>query len=264
MDNDSTGTALSAFGSATGETSVLTTFQVSGTDSGQVSRYDWTTPHVEGQFAGAKGENQISAGLYFRYVKKKLNLIESRKFKARLSRLEKMSDEFEKMGQIAMSEECIKQFLIVMRESAMWACGIKLYIEKKQAEKFRHSVKHEKLCITPMENYGRVIPPTVAKKIKYAMKKKLFDEYVIFHLDNKDWRKGSSVVETQKQKIEREKDPIAFGKINETDRYYFIADWEDELDNLRLKDIVETLALKRENMTIKQHVDLDAIKKAMK
>jgi len=223
---------------------------------GQTSHWEYMTPHVSVEMVGTKNsKNEITARLYFKYVKKNLNVLETNRLKTRLSRLEKLADDFEKLGQIAMSEECIKQFIVLSRESAMWACGFKLFITKNQAEKFSHSIKDETLKITPLKNFARIIPASVVKKVKKTIDKRLFDSYVIFHLDNK------SVKETQKEKIEREKDPIIFGKINESDNYYFIGDWEDELDDLRLGDIVKELSLDKKKMTIQQHIDLAKAKK---
>src|SRR5208283_5848223 len=99
---------------------------------------------------------------------------------------------------------------------------------------------------------GRVMPKHVILKLKKCHEKKLFDKYVIFHLDT---RGKSSIVETQKQKVERERDPILFGQINEApDRYYFIADWIDELDDLRFNDIIKALSLDKRKMGIQTNI----------
>jgi len=52
---------------------------------------------------------------------------------------------------------------------------------------------------------------------------------------------------------EDKKDPIAFGKIEETDRYYFITDWEDEFCDLTLEDIVDQLDLKKSEIKLKRN-----------
>ena len=257
MDGGTLSNSFATSGTATTD-AVVWNGRQSSDGFGQTYSWEYSTPHVSGEMVGIKNsKNQITARLYFKYVKKNLSVLETSRLKTRLRRLEKMADEFEKLGQIAMSEECIKQFIVLSRESAMWACGFKLFITKEQAEKFGRSIKDETLKITPLKNFARIIPANVVKKVKKTVDKKLFDEYVIFHLDNK------SVKETQKEKIEREKDPIIFGKINETDKYYFIGDWEDELDDLRLGDIVKKLSLNKKQMTIKQHIDLEKTKKTI-
>lgn len=205
---------------------------------------------------------RISATLCFKFIKSKLNLLEASKFKARLHRLEKMVDEFAEVGQIAMAEQSLRYFMQFTKESAMWACGYKFWIDKDHAEKFRYSLKGDKtLKITNLENFGRVIPKDVIRKIRQCNERKLFDRYVIFHLDA---RGKSSVVETQKQKEEREKDPILFGMINECpDRYYFIADWIDELDDLQFKDILNALSIEKKDIELDRSVNMEDVKKAI-
>jgi hypothetical protein len=257
MDS-SDGTTLSGWVSDNATVSAGSTWTNIASSDGY-ARVEYSTPHVSGEITSSKNsKNEITARLYFKYVKKNLSIVEGGRLKQRLKRLEKLADDFEKIGQVAMSEECIKQFIILSRESAMWACGYKLFITKEQAEKFGGCIKGEKLKITPLKNYARILPSHIVKKVKSCAKKRLFDEYVIFHLDNK------AVKETLKEKEEREKDPIIFGTINETDNYYFIGDWEDELDNLRLTDIIKTLSLKHDKIKIKQHIDMEKVKKNIK
>ena len=95
-------------------------------------------------------------------------------------------------------------------------------------------------------SFSQGLPRSVSNKDA----KKLFNDYVIFHLDNK------AVKETEKQRIEREKDPVIFGRIEYSDKYYFIADWEDELDDLRLKDLIKQLSFSRKDLTLKQKVTM--------
>ena len=112
-------------------------------------------------------------------------------------------------------------------------------------------MKDVTLKITPLKNFPRVLPKNVKKIAEACITKKLFDDYVVFHLDN------AKPVETEKEKIERKRDPILFGKLNDSDKYYFIVDWEDELDNLRLSDIVESLVLKGEDMVLSKTTKLE-------
>src|SRR4030042_1990609 len=66
-------------------------------------------------------------------------------------------------------------------------------------------------------------------------KKALFDGYVVVHTDPNN----TSVMKT----VEEKKDPILFGVISESDRFYFIADWKDELCDLTLEKIIDKLGL---------------------
>jgi hypothetical protein len=215
-----------------------------------MSTYEYSTPHVEGRIEyGKDHKNGIHPRLYFRYVKSKLGIMEMRAFKRQMKQLEKMADEYAQLGQEALSEECIKQFIVLSREAALFACGFKVFLTEEELNKFRHDVRVP-VRITPLKNFSRVIPKAAAEKIKMSLVKKLFDEVVIVHIDQK-----GAIKETEKERITRERDPIAFGRLQYSERYYFIADWEDEHDDLRLSDIIKKLSLKKANMTLKKKID---------
>jgi hypothetical protein len=266
-----TGEAVSAFLTAPTGAAVTPTEWNSSTNQTSWGtteyRIQYATPQAIGNFNYEKkeksGRTEISATLCFKFIKSKLSMIESAKFKARMRRLEKMVDEFNEVGQVAMAEQCVLQFMKISRESAMWACGIKYWITKEHAEKFRYSLKKgQDLKITNLENFGRVMPKAAIVKLKKCHQKKLFDKYVIFHLDA---RGKSTAVETVKQKVERERDPILFGIINECpDQYYFIHDWVDELDDLRFGDIIKALSLDKNNISLKTGVSMEEVKKAIR
>lgn len=209
------------------------------------------TPNVRMGGSVKKNETGIHPRLYFKFIKHKLSIIEFRAFKSRMRKLEKMVDEYAEGGQEALSEECLKQYLIIAKESAMLACGIKLFITTEIVDKFRYKLRGCSLKITPLKNFGRVIPKKVVKKIKRCMEKKLFDGYEIFHLDDK------AVKDTEKEREEKRRDPIVFGRILYSDKYYFIADWEDEFDKLRLEDIIRRLSLKKEKISIKKDPQIE-------
>lgn len=215
------------------------------------------TPHVEIEGKTKRSPSGINPRLYFKYVKSKLRYVENAMFKSRMKQLEKLADEYEKLGQEALSEECIKQFLVISRESAMFACGFDMFVSKLDLEKFRYSIKGD-LKITPLKNFTRIIPKKAANKIRKAMDRKLFDEYVVVHLDNKE---VDSVKETQKEKIVREKDPICFGKVAESDKFYFVSDWEDEHDDLRFEDIIKKLSLDKKKLMINKKIEMKGLGK---
>jgi len=217
------------------------------------STANWMTPHMEGGFAmntKGNGVTDIHPMLYFKYLKSKLNMIEMALFKERMSALEKAADEFAEIGQEALQDDCIRRFMILSREAAIYACGYKTYIKPEHVDKFRYKIKEGSLKITPLKNFARAIPDNVANKIKDCMKKKLFDEYVVFHLDDRT----VSVKETEKERIERKKDPIVFGKIEHSENYYFIADWIDDLDDLTLKVFLKKIGVDRRSLAMSRKI----------
>ena len=232
MDPEEKGTSFSYYGTQFATTSITN---------------DWNivSPHV--QISGGSqrvAETTVPPRLYFKYLKSKLSLIENRNFKKRMDKLEELADKFMKTGQEAMSDGAVRQFLVLSREAAIYACGFKKFLTQEHVSKYQYKLKGATLKQTPLKNFARVLPKSVAKIIKNCIEKKLFDDYVVFHLDNK------GQVETEKEKIERKRDPILFGKLEGSDKLYLIVDWEDELDDLRLSDIVEKLVLKGEEITL--------------
>ena len=218
------------------------------------SNASWSTPQFSANIMmNSDPINGIHPRLYFKYLKSKLNVIENRKLKQRLKQLEKMADDYVKSGQEALSDECIKQFLIITRESAILACGLNLFLIQEHIEKFRYKIKGIPLKITELKNFARPLPKNIVKKVKKCIEKKLFDTYWVLHLDNK------AIKDTEKERIKkkeaREKDPILVGRIEYSDKHYFIGDWEDEFDDLRLNDIIKKLSLKRKNITLKQKIE---------
>jgi len=221
--------------------------------SGWHSMRSWSveTPHVGIDGVEKKTKEGIHPRLYFKYVKSKMKMVERMKFKERLSKLEELSEKYSKLGQEALSDECIRQYYTIARESAMWACGYNMFVTEDILNKFRYQIKGD-LKITPIKNFARIIPEKPAAKIKSAMERKLFDSYVIVHLDIKQ----QSVLETKKERVEREKDPICFGRIDDCDKYYFVCDWEDEFDDLRFQDIVKKLSLSKKDLKLNKTYEL--------
>ena len=184
---------------------------------------------------------------YFKYVKSKFGAISGLRMKKRVEKLEKLFNEAVENGQVALSEEFLKKFMKELRESEMYALNYKIFIETEYLEKFRYKIKTKgQIRITNIKNFTRLIPKDVKDKIDIAKKKKIFDDFVIVHYDP-DGR-GEAMTEEEK-----EKDPIVFGIIKESNRYYYIADWEDEYCDLTLDDIIDKIDLDEEEMTLNKN-----------
>jgi len=127
----------------------------------------------------------------------------------------------------------------------MYALGYKIFVEGELIDKFKSKTSRS-ILETKLKNYARVIPNSNQKDIKKALDSKVFDEIIVMHTD----------VKAKELTEEEKRDPIAFGKIKESDRYYFITDWEDEFCDLTLDDIIDELDLKEADMKIKKNPDL--------
>jgi hypothetical protein len=229
-----------------------------------------TTPLANGTMYAQKQRGDLHPNICFKFIRSKckeapkLSLVESMRFNKQITQLQAMADEYAALGQVAMSEECIEQMTMLLREAAVFSCGYTTVITEKQMSSTRDKISQigirggHYLRETQIKNFARCIPKSAAAKIKKCIDRKLFDDYIILHLDN--YGESKSVKKTRE---EREKDPICFGRLKGSDKYYFICDWVDEMDDLRLKDLVKTLCLKRADMQLKKERYSPVIAKAI-
>lgn len=184
---------------------------------------------------------KISPRLIFKYVKRKFTKLEAQKMGRRMKHLEKLADDASDKGQVALGEEFMKKAIKELRESEIYACGFSKFIEEEEIERLL-DMTGRSIVETELKNFIHPIPKKAATKIMRAIKKRLFDEYVVLHYDPDDV--ASEATEEEK------KDPIIFGKIEESNRYYFVADWIDDYCDLTLEDVVEKLSLKDKNIKL--------------
>ena len=189
----------------------------------------------KGDLAGKNDQSNrlrvLSPIVIFEFSKKRFSPIQSTKLSKRLEMVAKILDDAKSAGQIALKEEIEKEFGNVLREQELIACGITQYISSYMLEKFIERCSNKIIKITPIKNYVRIIPKGILKQKEKLDEKHLFDGYVIAHTDPNN----TSVKKTEAER----KDPILFGILNGSERFYFIADWKDELCTLTFKDIIK-------------------------
>lgn len=178
--------------------------------------------------------------LYFKYIKSKFKILERMRLDRRLKYLENAYFRTAEAGQVSLSEKILKILAIETRESMMYAKGIRHFIERDDLVKYKNKIRDGHISDTMMKEFTRVIPKNVlAKKEKV---KDVFDDFVIYHYWNEEAEKNREV----KQKITPEeksklRDPVLFGIIKETDKLYFIADWEDDFCDLSFSEMIDVI-----------------------
>lgn len=197
-----------------------------------------------GQSVEAKKESGMPAQIFFKLMKKKMGILADMSYKRRMKKLQELADKATEDGQIALSEEIVKRFLVLSCEAELYAIGKRIFLNKTIFDKFKRKSRRT-VCLTSLDNYARIIPEDVLQEKKKMDKLKIFSEYVVMHYDSPD-----SVKETEVEVVKREKDPILFGRIEYSDKLYFVADWEDEFCDLTLDDIVNKLELEDEDITL--------------
>lgn len=114
--------------------------------------------------------------------------------------------------------------------------GINTFVYRDDVEFYIDNVAKNTVKIIDLASYEREIPDAVVDII--AQVKDKFDQLYIVFTDY------TGKVEKQVEKERRQKDPILFGVFEDTksrsvvDRFYYIADWEDEYCDLTLDKMV--------------------------
>lgn len=209
-----------------------------------------------GVSVGVKMGSGIAPELYFKYIKKKFGLLEGMKVNARLKRLEKAFNRAVENGQISLGEKMMKEIAREARESAMYAKGIKHFIEHEDLRKYKNKIRGGHISDTKFEHFTRVIPDEVLAKKKKV--EDLFDGYVIYHY----WNEEAAAKAEKKERMTPEekarmRDPVLFGVIAESSRLYFIAEWDDEFCDLSFEELIDVVGKDEEEHTITREPKLN-------
>ena len=188
-------------------------------------------------FEMKKAHNQIHPQLYFTFIKSKFKIIERTRLRHRLDKLEKAFDNAMKSGQIALAEKFLRENIASAREAAMAAKGLKYFVEREDVWKHKSNIRDGHISDTQLKDYTRIIPEKVLEKKKVV--EALFDGFVILHYWNEGAPDVKKMSDHEKAKM---RDPILFGLIRETDRWYYIADWQDEFCDLTFDELTKVVA----------------------
>lgn len=128
----------------------------------------------------------------------------------------------------------------IEKEHTLLKRGINTFIYKDDLDNYLENVADRTVKVTKLENYSRVIPDDIIKRIEETQD--IFTDFFVVFTDytGREERK----VETES----RNKDPILLGAfINENDkthdidfneRMYYIGDWVDEYCDLTLEKLI--------------------------
>lgn len=199
------------------------------------------TIYSENISADIKTGTGIHPVLAFKYIKKKFGTIEKIFIERRLDKLEKAFYNAVDNGQEMLSQKLLSEIAREQRETLLYACNIRTFVERDAINKVKLNIRGGHISDTLLKNYTRVIPRDVLEKKKKV--EHLFDDFVIYHYYNNEIEQK---LEKKQEMSDEEKsamrDPILFGTIKETNRLYFIADWEDEFCDLTFDEIVDVVA----------------------
>jgi len=193
---------------------------------------------------GQNDNGKISPQLYFKYIKKKFGTLERIRLDRRIKKIEGAFDECVDSGQNVLAEKILTDLAREIRESVIVAKGVSEYIERSDLDKYKHQIKEGHISDTLLKGYTRVIPKSITSKIKKL--KGVFDDFVIWHYYEEEVeKKREKKQKLTPREVDDMRDPVLFGIIKETDRLYFIADWEDDYCDLTFDEIVDVIGSKR-------------------
>jgi len=187
-----------------------------------------------------KSKSGYAPELAFKFIKKKLGLLEGISIERRLKKLEKAALQAIDNGQEFLANKFLIELSRETRESVLYVKGYSQFVEKSDVMKVKNKIRGGHISDTKYKDYTRVIPKDIIAKKKKA--EPYFDDFIIYHYYDKEIEK--KLEKSQKMdaaEVARMKDPILFGVIKETDRLYFIGDWEDEYCELTFDEIIDVV-----------------------
>lgn len=143
-----------------------------------------------------------------------------------------------KTGQKRVAKNMLLTLTAIGKEMMAVTEGYNIYVDKHLLFEYMEKCNTRSVVINYLKDFPREVPNDVVEKIEILKEKSIFDEFVIVFTD---------YTGEERSKVNddlREKDPIIFGIFCDLkekfvyDRFYFIADWEDEFCDLTLDKLI--------------------------
>ena len=162
-------------------------------------------------------------------------------------------------------DAAIKKLIFIIeclqKEYRLLEMNIDTFLYRDDIEFYINMVKDKAIKVIELRNYPREIPDEITDTIIKLKEENIFDEYYIVFTDY------TGEVERQVKEENKRKDPILFGSFVRDkmlhDRFYYIADWEDQYCDLTLSKMISEMATQNKQIENKINVksaSLDEIK----
>jgi len=207
---------------------------------------------------------EITAQEYFDIVKARKQTVTDEDLQRVYDNCLELINKYQITGQTAGLRKLLFHLETIEAERELVKMGITTFIYRDDIEEYIDSISKDVVKIIELQNYEREIPDNVVAIV--AKVKDKFDKLYVLFTDY------TGKAERKVEAARRQKDPILFGTFqSETlrtvvDRFYFLADWEDEFCDLTLDKMVnEVKASKNRNIakTIKTPEDIADLKKQL-
>lgn len=180
---------------------------------------------------------EMSPSKYFEILKDRKKTITDKELIQFYDNAISLLNKYQTTGQIEGMKKLIFLIETVAKEREIVKLGINTFVYFEDIENYIDNIAKNVVKIIELERYERDIPDEVVEVISQT--KQFFNKFYVVFTDY------TGKVERQVEKQRREKDPILFGTFQDEDskalleRFYFIADWEDEYCDLTLGRMVE-------------------------
>lgn len=208
--------------------------------------------------------NELDPEVYFKNIKDRVKTNTDENLKKLYDILTVQIDKAFKLKQNKLLQKLLFTFDVLEKEKKLFDIGIKTFVYRTDIDTYINKIEKNVVKIIDLKSYPREIPDKVAEIVVKLQDEQIFDEYYIVFTDY------IGEVESQVKEERRRKDPILFGIFKTEaygrqlhDRFYYIADWEDEFCDLTLVKMVDTMAKKGiqiERPVYVDEVNIDAIR----
>jgi len=197
---------------------------------------------------------------FFESLKKNINELDKKDIDDILNKYITVLQNAKDNNQVALIEKIVDYAKVLKYESVLCTSKFNKFLTEEDVVKFyniasAHEKYKTKLCLTYTKNFVKIIPQTITELKKEADALKVFDNYVVLHYDYS----GNSVKET-KEEVEKRKDPVLFGIIQNSNRLYYIGDWVDDYCDLTLDTIIKKIGKTKKSIilnadSVKNNID---------
>lgn len=183
---------------------------------------------------------------YFDILKENIKTIDVDILERNLKQVSKIIVDANELGQESLVKSAINSYKNIHKEQMILAAGFYNFVYDTDVKQFIKNVTPKNsVKLIELSRYQRVIPEDNMAIIKKAQDIGVFDE---IHILFTDFTNDNMQTEEEKEIVERNKDPIAFGIIHTENkkrsygRLYFITDWIDEYCDLTLTKMIDEMS----------------------
>lgn len=182
---------------------------------------------------------------YFKLLKSSTLRVDEKALMASLDVIAEHILQAKKIGQVAFLRKLAFTGDVLLKEQILYQSGFKDFVLIDDIKKYIDKVKPvNSVKIIELERYPRAIPWEAMSNIAKAQDLGLFTDFCVIFTDFSD---ADYKTPEEKKMVARNRDPVVFGFFKDSDtgqkhdRFYLIADWEDETCDLTFSKLIDRM-----------------------